>query len=77
MSTDVDVEADAIFREVIEPLIESARARGYREALKDTADGWQFGGWTELTSVRVPAGGIPALAYGQVVSDWLRARACR
>ncbi|HEX8489332.1 MAG TPA: hypothetical protein VF642_12360 [Propionibacteriaceae bacterium] len=61
-------------RSVVARMVAEAERRGADRALRETADAWQFGGWTELTAVKVGAG-IPALAYGQAVTDWLRARA--
>lgn len=42
-----------------------------REAVEAVAREWQYGGWTILTAPP-PAGGIPSLALGQRVTDWLR-----
>lgn len=46
------------------------------EAVEKVAREWQFGGWTAL-GAPVPPGAIPALARGQIVTDWLRGRADR
>lgn len=46
------------------------------EAVEEIAREWQFGGWTALSSIPT-AGALPALHYGQIVTDWLRDRADR
>ena len=43
------------------------------EAVEKIAREWQYGGWTAL-SAPIPAGSIPTLAQGQIVTDWLRER---
>lgn len=44
------------------------------EAVEKVARAWQYGGWTILTE-QPPPGAIPALASGQLVTDWLRNQA--
>lgn len=54
-------------REVDRRIAERVRA----EAVQETADAWQQGGWTVLSRKY----GIAAIGIGQVFTDWLRARA--
>lgn len=51
--------------------VAEAEARGGREALAALADEWQWKAWIEVLK---PTTGIPAIAHGQQVTDWLRAR---
>jgi hypothetical protein len=66
------------FLDVIRPdvaaLDAAAERRGRVAALRQVALSWQTGGWADVL-IPMPTQGIPSLAVGQVVTDWLGARA--
>jgi hypothetical protein len=84
VSTPEDGALDAVFDllepaevKALEAFIES-RARtlaaaAKTEAIREIALRWQTGSWAEVLA-RPPVG-LPALDYGQRVTDWLRAQA--
>lgn len=55
----------------------AAEARGAERALRDLTHEWQFKGWADVVPDALNSTGIPALAVGQAVTDWLRARAAQ
>lgn len=65
----INDRCDEFVAELLATHVKEARAA----ALKETADTWQWGAWADVLKPP-PPGGIPTLAHGQQVTDWLRAR---
>jgi len=64
--------------QVLAPLLAEARQEGAETALREAADRWTQGGWSDVMLPK-PAmhGGTAVIAYSNRVGDWLRGRADR
>lgn len=65
------------YRTHLAEILAALTAKARAEALTDAANAWQEGEWTALTSAVRPGGPGSIIGAGQVVADWLRARADR
>lgn len=70
-----DIQAE-MARQVASLERQAARAeqKGRQAALTEVTHAWQFKGWADAL-LPFPTVGLPALAVGQRVTEWLRARA--
>jgi hypothetical protein len=53
----------------------AAEARGAERALREAADRWTQGAWSDVMLPKPTPPAVPVIAYSNRVGDWLRARA--
>jgi hypothetical protein len=70
----ISAKADEEVRIALVAALESVAGVAAERAVSDVANAWQFKGWADVL-IPMPTEGIPALAVGQLVTEWLRARA--
>jgi hypothetical protein len=72
-----------LLRQIIQPALSSAgsdaldreRAKAAGEALREAADAWTQGQWSDVLLPKPTPPAVPVIAYANGMGDWLRARA--
>lgn len=67
--------AEQIWDDAVARIVADREERARAEALREAADAFQVNTWADVITPALKTNGIPALAVGQAVVDWLRARA--
>jgi hypothetical protein len=89
-AAEVEALADLIVRDTDEPmwsaiviarhiltsdLLAAREAAARAEALREAADAWTQGGWSDVMLPKPTPPAVPVIAYSNRMGDWLRDRA--
>jgi hypothetical protein len=61
--------------EAVERIVARRESEAAEKALRDAADAWTQGQWSDVMLPKPTPPAVPVIAYSNRIGDWLRARA--